>query len=105
MANRDPNLGRSTGTSGTTGDWNTEDTYWRGNWNARPYASADRDYDYYRPAFRYGFESGGRHRGRQWDEVEPELRSGWDRYEGRGESKWEHVKDAVRDAWHRVTNR
>jgi hypothetical protein len=85
--------------------WDTHEAYWQDNWSTRPYASADRGFDYYRPAYRYGFESANRHTGRSWSEVEHDVRTGWDRYEHRGESTWEHVKDAVRDAWDRVTNR
>lgn len=85
--------------------WDNEATYWRDNWRARPYAKADRGFDYYLPGYRYGFESGTKYHGKEWNDVEPELRRGWDKYEHRGESTWEHMKDAVRDAWHRVTHR
>ncbi len=94
-------------TTGTTdiGVWNTEERYWRDNFTSRPYARADRGFDYYRPAYRYGFESANRYPGKQWNDVESDLRSGWDRYEQRGESTWENIKDAVRDAWDRVARR
>ncbi|MGH9887290.1 MAG: hypothetical protein ACREBE_17310 [bacterium] len=85
-------------------EWTFEEAYWRDNWSARTYANADRGFDYYRPAYRYGFESASRTPHRSWDEAESELRIGWDRYEHRGETAWEHVKEAVRDAWHRVTS-
>ena len=108
MANRNDrdivSPGTSTGGTGM-GDWVTEERYWRENWTSRPYAQADRGFEYYSPGYRYGFESANRHRGRNWNEVESDLRSGWDRYEGRGQSTWENVKDAVRDAWNRMTNR
>jgi len=84
--------------------WDDEDAYWRGNWRTRPYAaSGGSDYDYYRPAYRYGVESAGRYADRDWNEVESDLRSNWNTYEHRGESTWEQMKDAVRDAWDRVT--
>ena len=86
-------------------EWPNEDAYWRDNYSSRPYATADRDYTYYQPGYRYGWESAGRHRGRTWDEMETDLRTGWDRYEHRGQSTWENVKDAVRDAWNRATSR
>jgi hypothetical protein len=84
--------------------WDQEDAWWRENYGARPYATG-RNYEEFRPAYKYGYESGRHHMGRTWSEVEPDLRTGWDRYEGGGgaESTWEKVKDAVRDAWHRVT--
>jgi hypothetical protein len=106
LNNRDTQ--RTAGTAGTTAgrsDWSTDESYWRDTFSSRPYARADRGFDYYRPAYRYGFESANRHLGKQWNDVEPDLRSGWDRYEQRGESTWENIKDAVRDAWDRVTRR
>lgn len=84
--------------------WNDEDAYWRTNYRNRPYASsAGRDYDYYQPGYRYGFESASRYHDRRWEDVEPELSRGWSSYEHRGTSTWEQVKDAVRDAWDRIT--
>jgi hypothetical protein len=110
LNNRDKQrTGATTGTTtgGTTGigDWTTEETYWRNNFASRPYARAERDFDFYRPGYRYGFESANRYRGKQWNDVESDLRSGWGRYEHRGQSTWENVKDAVRDAWNRVAGR
>lgn len=104
MANRDdPRTGTDRGDIGR--GWTDEDTFWRGNFSSRPYASADRGYEFYQPGYRYGFESATRYRGRQWNDVEADLRSGWDRYEHRGKSQstWEEIKDSVRDAWDRVT--
>lgn len=84
--------------------WKDEDTWWRDNFNSRPYASG-RSYDDFRPAYQYGFESGQHHLGRQWNEVESDLETGWEKFEGKrgAGSTWESVKHAVRDAWHRVT--
>ncbi|HEX6631784.1 MAG TPA: hypothetical protein VF048_11875 [Gemmatimonadaceae bacterium] len=106
MANDSNRMGTTGSTGSASGiDWNTEDAYWQTNYSSRPYATADRDYDYYRPAYRYGTESASRYRGRNWNDVESDLRSGWDTYEhrGAGQSTWENMKDAVRDAWNRVT--
>ena len=105
MAHRDTNPTQGFGATNAQLDWGSEETYWRDNWSSRPYAAADRGFDYYRPGYRYGVESAHRYRGRNWNDVEPELASGWDRYEHRGQSTWEHMKDAVRDAWDRMTNR
>ena len=87
--------------------WETEDNYWHENFTSRPYALGPDYYDRFRPAFRYGFESGSHGMGRDWDEAEADLRTGWDRYEHRGESPsaWEEIKDAVRDAWDRTVGR
>jgi hypothetical protein len=84
--------------------WNDEDAYWRTNYGSRPYASTGgRDYSYYQPAYRYGFDAAHKYRGREWNDVEPELSSNWSTYAQRGTSTWEQMKAAVRDAWDRVT--
>jgi hypothetical protein len=117
MANpRGSNLGSESGVN-TPSDiesvWLTEEEYWRNNYGSRPYASADRGFEFYRPAYRYGIESARRFHGKQWNEVEPELARGWETFKGGGwaefkgerkaESTWESVKAAVRDAWDRIT--
>ena len=84
--------------------WTDEDAYWRSNYRTRPYASpAGRDYDYYQPGYRYGYESANRYRDRSWNDVETDLSRNWNAYEHRGSSTWEQMKDAVRDAWDRIT--
>ena len=107
MSNRDDLQAGNAGSSNHESGWADEDTYWQGAYASRPYAKADRGYDYYGPGYRYGYESATRHRGRQWNEVESELRSGWEGYEHRGTSQgtWEDIKDSVRDAWDRVTGK
>ena len=79
-----------------------EDAYWRENYGTRPYAASDRGYDYYRPAYRYGWESRARHTGRKWDEVEPELERNWDTARGESKLAWHDAKQATKDAWHRI---
>ena len=84
--------------------WNDEDTYWRANYQSRPYASSGgRDYDYYQPGYRFGYEATNRYPNRSWNDVESDLSRDWDRYEHRGNSTWEQMKDAARDAWDRIT--
>ena len=87
----------------TRNDWTTEELYWRDNFKRRPYVQSERDFDFYRPAYRFGYEASDRYQGEDWDDVEPDLRRDWDQYEGRGQSTWEQIKSAVKDAWDRVT--
>jgi ElaB/YqjD/DUF883 family membrane-anchored ribosome-binding protein len=82
--------------------WDEDDTYWRTNFRNRPYASPGRDYDFYRPGYRYGNEAAHRYQNRKWDEVESNLSRDWNSYAHRGESTWDQIKGAVRDAWDRV---
>src|SRR4051812_41290729 len=81
MGAGDMNPSQGFGSASDPSAWNSEDTYWRSNWNSRPYAQADRGYDTYQPGYRYGFESANKYRGRQWGDVEGDLRTGWDKYE------------------------
>ena len=85
------------------GTWEDEEGWWRENYAKRPYINRERDFEYYRGGYRYGFESAQRHRGRDWNEVEPELRSGWEGYPHRGRSTWDEIKASVRDAWDHLT--
>lgn len=89
----------------TPADWTTETGYWRNTYKTRPYFDAKRDYDYYEPAYRYGFESADRYRGRSWNDVQADLERGWENYKLRGKLAWNEIKDAVRDSWDRATSR
>ncbi|MBE3073436.1 MAG: hypothetical protein IMZ75_00585 [Actinobacteria bacterium] len=95
----------SFGTSGSMHEieWPTQDEYWASNYSTRPYTSADRGYDYYRPGYRYGADSAVRYRGKSWSSIEPDLERGWENYRGDAKSTWQDIKDAVRDGWDRVT--
>ncbi|HJU88939.1 MAG TPA: hypothetical protein VJ672_06070 [Gemmatimonadaceae bacterium] len=83
--------------------WADEDRYWREHSVTRPYYAADRGYEYYQPAYHYGWESATRYSGRAWDDVETDLERGWDTARGKSQSKWQEIKAAVRDAWDRMT--
>jgi hypothetical protein len=84
--------------------WTDEDSYWRKNYQTRPYASSgDREYDYYQPGYRYGYEAANRYQDRSWSDVEADLSRDWTAYEHRGTSTWDQMKSAVRDAWDRIT--
>ena len=77
-----------------------EDAYWRDNYHTRPYATADRGYDYYQPAYRYGWESRSRYQGKQFDEVESDLQRDWNSQRPT-KMEWNEARDPVRDAWQR----
>ena len=104
------NPGINMGTSGSMRDtdyysddlWTQHDAHWRANFSSRPYATADRGYEHYQPAYRYGHGSAVRHQGREWTEVERDLEHGWESARGTTGSTWHEAKDAVRDAWERV---
>jgi hypothetical protein len=66
------------------------------------YGNRGRDYEYYRPAYYYGYQLAGdeRYRGWNWNDLEPDARREW---ESRGQQgAWEDFKDAVQHSWNRV---
>ncbi len=77
-----------------------EDDYWRRNYASRPYVTPGATYDTYRMAYRFGWESCRRYRGRPFDDVEGELRREWERTDR--EMSWESARGAARDSWQRV---
>ena len=89
--------------TGPTLDWKTEEEYWRKTYTTRPYIGPNRDFAYWNPGYRYGYDSAVKYQGKTWNDVEADLRRAWDRVEYRGQRTWEEIKEAVRDAWNRVT--
>jgi hypothetical protein len=83
-------------------DPTAEDAYWREHYRDRPYVDRGADYEAYRPAYQYGWESRARHAGRRFEEVEPELERGWGERHTHSPLAWEKAKHATRDAWDRV---
>lgn len=83
----------------------TEDSYWRENYSTRPYATADRAYSFYEPAYRYGWESREQYAGRKWDDVEKELDAGWYLRQDASGVAWNDARPATRDAWDRIGDR
>jgi hypothetical protein len=83
-------------------DWETEDAYWQSAYPERPYARADRSYEYYRSAYRYGTERATQWRGREWNDAEHDLRDAWPQSGDETSPTWDEINEAVRDAWDRV---
>jgi hypothetical protein len=93
---------------GTTGsmheiNWENEDVHWRENHARQPYAVADRPYDFYRQAYKYGYEASFVYGRRPWDnEVESDLARGWPQARAESTAEWEQVRGAVREAYSRA---
>ena len=69
------------------------------------YGRGSRDFDYYDPAYRYGYNLAIDERYDafdSWDEVEREAQNGWAEFAGSVDGTWEEFKDAVRHAWEDV---
>jgi len=80
-------------------DPTSEDAYWREHYRNRSYVEPGAEYEAYRPAYQYGWESRSRYSGRRFEEVEPELAKGWS---NKSKLTWDKAKLATRDAWDRI---
>jgi len=83
----------------------SEATYWRDNFNSRPYAQNGTNYDDYAPAYRYGVSSYEKYPNRSFDDAEEDLSRDWDSARGASGLRWDQARSATRDAWDRVGNR
>lgn len=100
--------GTTFGTSGERGytgmrrDFTDYASDFRNDYNSY-YANRGRDYSYYEPGYRYGYDLANNpdYRGRNWSEIEPEVRRDWQR--AHPNDAWDDFKDSVRRAWERVT--
>ena len=104
MSDRNPSQGTNLPNDLVADEWTNEEKYWQENWRTRPYAAADLGFDYYKPAYQYGYEASRQYRGRSWNDVEGDLRREWEDYKYRGKTTWDRARDAVRDAWNRATS-
>lgn len=82
-----------------------EKQYWESVYKTRPYYKSGNSFDYYEPAYRYGWENAARPEftNKTFDETEPLLRERW---AAEGDSSrrgaWAESKESVKDAWNRV---
>lgn len=80
-----------------------ESAYWKDHYMQRPYVESEALFTDYEPAYRYGWESAERYRGRTIDEVERDLGRDWETRRGTSKLTWNKARAATRDAWDHVT--
>lgn len=83
-------------------DPTAEEAYWRANYKNRPYFEAGKEYDYYHPAYEYGWESSSHYRDQNFSAVESDLEKEWPTRRGKSEFEWDDARPVVEDAWNRV---
>lgn len=66
------------------------------------YSKTGRDFGYYQPAYRYGYDlaSEEAYRNRDWGSFEADARRNWE--QRNRDTIWDDIKDAVREGWQRV---
>lgn len=82
-----------------------EDTYWRTNYQDRPYVAPGSEYEEYQGAYQYGWESRGRYQDKDWDDVQGDLAAGWAKTKHGAHMSWDKAKHAARDAWDRLSGK
>ena len=80
-----------------------EDAYWREHYRDRPYVREGHDYEYYQPAYRFGWESFSQFGHRSFDELDEDFARDWDERRGASLQTWRDAREAARDAWNRVS--
>ncbi len=81
-----------------------EDEYWRGTYVELLYVETGRNYEYYRPAYRFGWESYSQYANREFDELDETLARGWDTRRGNSQQTWQEAREAARDAFRRASD-
>jgi uncharacterized protein YcfJ len=76
--------------------------HFKTNYVSAPYYSADRDWNDYEPAYKYGYDTYGQYRGRRFEDVESDLERGWDKTKANSRLAWSDARGAVRDGWHHI---
>ncbi len=79
-----------------------EERFWRETYIREPYYVQGRNYEYYAPAFRAGWEGRVLHDGRSFEEAEPALQSSYNLGKSELDPTWQEVRPAARAAWNRV---
>jgi hypothetical protein len=83
-------------------DPTAEEAFWREHYKNRTYYEAGKSYDYYHPAYEYGWESSSHYRDQNFETVEDELKRDWPNRRSKSELEWDDARPVVRDAWDRV---
>lgn len=80
----------------------SEEVFWRETYVREPYYVNGRNYEYYAPGFRIGWEGRVRHDGRSFDEAEAQLKADYGLTKAELDADWQDVRPAARAAWDRV---
>lgn len=83
-------------------DPTVESAYWRENHAKQPYATADRGYDDYEPAYRAGWEGRATSDATTFDDAEPTLSANYGSLRGNSGLEWDEARPAARAAWDRA---
>lgn len=81
-----------------------EELHWKQHFRQEPYCDPGRDYAYYAPAYRLGYEARARFKDREFADVEHELQAEYERRTDSSHPHWSEARAAARAAWDRAKN-
>lgn len=76
--------------------------HFQNTYASTPYYVSGREWNDYRPAYQYSYDTYGQYRGQRFEDVEPQLERDWDSAKGQSRLAWNEAKGAVRDGWHHI---
>ncbi len=82
-------------------DPTVEDAYWLEQHSKEPYYAKHRDYSFYAPAYRAGYEGRAKYAGLTFDDAEADIQGDFLGYQG-DLSNWDEVRPASLSAWNRM---
>jgi len=82
-----------------------EEIFWKETYVREPYYVPGRNFEYYAPGFRAGWEGRVLHDGRTFAEAEPALKSSYDLGRSELDPSWQEIRPAAQAAWNRVEER
>lgn len=77
-------------------------THFQGQYKSADYYKDGREWSDYEPAYKYGYDTYGKYRGRDFDSVENELKQDWAQTKAKSRLEWNEARGAVRDGWHHI---
>ena len=76
--------------------------HFRREYTATPYYINGSEWRDYEPAYKYGYDTYGQYRGRQFEDVESDLERNWNSSRANSRLEWNDARQAVRDGWHYI---
>ncbi|MEO6076024.1 MAG: hypothetical protein ABIP56_04385 [Dokdonella sp.] len=76
--------------------------HWKENYQNSSHYVAGSQWNDYEPAYKLGYDSHNKYRGRPYNEVENDIARSWEATKGNSSLAWNDAKNAVRDGWHHV---
>lgn len=80
-----------------------KEAYWKERHGEQPFVDKEHSYEDYAHAYRTGFETVQKHRGKNWDEIEEEVALGYEKSQPDDALPWDHVRPVVKTMWDRLS--